>query len=411
MYRTIVLTILALAAAAGQKPEPQWQNQAEYDMYAAARNERDPRKILALTDAWKKKYPETQFTLTRLQLYLNAYQQLGDLPNLVATLNQVLVLDPKDLSVMSPLMYYTLASNDTSPATLDNLFKVANAALENLDHKPAGSNDEQWPQARKQIECLAYKTLGWVAMQRKSGPEAEQALLKSLQLNANQGEVDLWMGNTLREEKTPPKTSEALFYYARAATYAGGGSLTAPLRQQLEQYLQKAYKSYHGEDEAGLKELKVLARTQAFPPEGFTIQSAQQVAAQKQKEFAEKNPQLALWMSVKKELTGPDGVQYFETQMKDRAMPPLKGTLIAARPALHAKELAIGIADAKVPEVTLRLDTPLAGKPDTGGEIEFEGVAKQFTPDPFQVTLEVERASIKGLILHSPRPVAKRKRS
>jgi hypothetical protein len=175
--------------------------------------------------------------------------------------------------------------------------------------------------------------------------------------------------------------------------------------------LQKAYKSYHGEDEAGLKELKVLARTQAFPPEGFTIQSAQQVAAQKQKEFAEKNPQLALWMSVKKELTGPDGVQYFETQMKDRAMPPLKGTLIAARPALHAKELAIGIADAKVPEVTLRLDTPLAGKPDTGGEIEFEGVAKQFTPDPFQVTLEVERASIKGLILHSPRPVAKRKRS
>jgi tetratricopeptide (TPR) repeat protein len=411
MYRIIIVTTLALSVAAGQKPQPQWQNQAEYEMYAAAQKERDPKKILALTDAWKQKYPDTQFTLTRLQLYLNAYQQLGDIPKLVATLDQVLALEPKDLSVMSPLMYYTLASNDTSPATLDNAFKVAHAALENLENKPAGTTDEQWPQARKQIECLAYKTLGWVAMHRKNGPEAEQAFLKSLQIDANQGEVDLWMGNALREEKTPAKTSAALFYYARAATYAGNGSLAGPLRQQLEQYLQKAYKGYHGEDEAGLNELKILARARAFPPEGFTIQSAQQVAAQKEKEFAEKNPQLTLWMSVKKELTGSEGAQYFETQMKDRAMPALKGTLISAKPALHAKELVIGIADAKVPEVTLRLDAPLTGKPETGREIEFEGIARQFTPDPFQVTMEVERAKIKGLVVTGARPVVKKRRT
>src|ERR1051325_10910986 len=103
MRRTILLTITMLAIAAAQKPEPQWQGQAEYDMYAAAQKERDPRKLLALIDAWKNKYPDTQFKLPRLQLYLNAYQQLSDFPNLLSTLNQVLALEPKDLTGMSPL--------------------------------------------------------------------------------------------------------------------------------------------------------------------------------------------------------------------------------------------------------------------------------------------------------------------
>src|ERR1044072_8504582 len=120
------------AGQAGQPKGPQWKDQAEYDMYSAVVKETDPKKKLALINAWKEKYPETEYKLARLQLYLNAYQQLNDFPNLLATLNEMLNMNPKDLTVMSPIMYYTMISNDVSPASLDNAQKVANSAIANL---------------------------------------------------------------------------------------------------------------------------------------------------------------------------------------------------------------------------------------------------------------------------------------
>ena len=84
-------------------------------MYSAVVKETDPKKKLALINAWKEKYSETEYKLARLQLYLNAYQQLNDFPNLLSTLNEMLTMNPKDLTVMSPIMYYTMVSNDVSP--------------------------------------------------------------------------------------------------------------------------------------------------------------------------------------------------------------------------------------------------------------------------------------------------------
>ena len=245
-------------------------------------------------------------------------------------------------------------------------------------------------------------------MQRKNGPAAQQEFLKTLQIDPNQGEVDYWLGNTLRPEKTPEKISQALFYYARAATYDGPGSLTPQGRQQLDDYLRKAYNAYHGQDDAGLNALKALAKAQPMPPPDFKIKTATEIAIEKEEEFKRTNPQLALWMGVKKLLTAPDGAQYFDTQMKGTLVPGLKGTVIEAKPPVRSKELIVGIADPKVPEATLKLDSPLTGKPEIGGVIEFEGVPTSFTQDPFNVTFDVEKAKIKGLKMTAP-PVTRKK--
>src|SRR5436190_851458 len=207
--------ILSLAAAEA----PQWKDgQAEWNMFDSANKESDARKKLALINAWKEKYPETDFKMVRLQLYLNAYQQLNDVPHLLTTLTDMMALEPKDLTVMSPYMYYTIVSNDAGAASLDKAEKVANDALANLENKPASIKEEQWPQAKKQIEALAHKTLGWIGMQRKQGDKAEPEFGKSLAIDPNQAEVDFWLANTLRAAKTPEKISQALFYYARAAS-------------------------------------------------------------------------------------------------------------------------------------------------------------------------------------------------
>jgi hypothetical protein len=49
-----------------------------------------------------------------------------------------------------------------------------------------------------------------------------------------------------------------------------------------------------------------------------------------------------------------------------------------------------------VADVTLKLEEPLPGKMDPGGEIAFSGVAKDFAKTPFMVTFEVDKDDISG---------------
>jgi hypothetical protein len=210
--------------------------------------------------------------------------------------------------------------------------------------------------------------------------------------------------------ETPEKISQALFFYARAATYDGPGSLAPQGRAQIDDYLRKAYNSYHGQDDAGLTELKNMAKSQPMPPPNFKVKTANEIAIEKEEEFKKSNPQLALWMSVKKLLTADDGAQYFETNVKNSAFPKMKGTVIEAKPETRSRELVVGLADPTVPEATLKLDAALTGKPKVGSTIEWEGVPSAFSKDPFMLTFDVERAKIEGLEMEAaPKPTGKKR--
>src|SRR5262249_9101242 len=126
------------------------------------------------------------------------------------------------------------------------------------------------------------------------------------------------------------------------------------------------------------------------------------VAERKQKEFAEKYPQLAMWLGIKGQLAGPEGEQYFASSMKDAKIPKLKGTLVEAKPAWRSTDLLIAVPEPNqqgtAPTgITLKLDAALTGKPETGGEIEWEGVPAAFTKDPFMLTMDTDKADITGL--------------
>jgi len=85
---------------------------------------------------------------------------------------------------------------------------------------------------------------------------------------------------------------------------------------------------------------------------------------------------------VRKELSDAAGDQYFESKLKNAAVPKLKGTLVEAKPGCRSKELWWHSSDAKNPEVTLKLDAALTGKPETGTEIQWEGVPSAFSRSP-----------------------------
>ena len=73
-----------------------------------------------------------------------------------------------------------------------------------------------------------------------------------------------------------------------------------------------------------------------------------------------------------------------------------KGKLIAAKPALHPKQLVLAMSDPNTADVTLNLDAPLPGKAEPGIDIEFAGVATSYTKEPFNVTFDVEKSKVAG---------------
>ena len=105
-----------------------------------------------------------------------------------------------------------------------------------------------------------------------------------------------------------------------------------------------------------------------------------------------------LWSSLKKQLSGPNGEGYFNSNLKNTAVPSLKGTLISGIFNEGVSKLVVGLTDSKNPEVTLILHNgtvKVSGEPNA--QIEFQGVAVDFIKNPFMLTFDVSMDEIKGL--------------
>jgi tetratricopeptide (TPR) repeat protein len=392
-------TVLVLTAWA-QAPQKNWKDRAEYDLFSSILKETNSQKKLELLNQWKEKYPSTEFQTERLAHFLATYVALNKGPETLATAKQIVAADPKNIQGLYYVTIFTL--NNQTPEQLDAGQKAAQGLLANLDEvfaagkKPANISDDAWKKERSNFEVLAHTALGWVAMTRKENDAASAAFKKALDLNPVNAQVSLWLGSTLlRKGETQ---GEGLYHIARASVLEGQGALDPTARAQMQSYLQKVYAQYHG-DSSGLDELRAKAKESVFPPADFKIKRADEVAAEKEEEFRKTNPVLALWMSIKKELTGPNSDAYFASSVKDAHLPggamgvqKFKGKVIEHKPARNPKEIVLGMSDATTAEVTIKLETPfLIGKADPGTEIEFEGVVAGFTKDPFMLTMEVEK--------------------
>ena len=395
-------SVLGIGAAQGQTPQKNWKDRAEYDLFESINKETNGARKLDLLNNWKDKYANTDFKQERLTMFLTTYQALNQPAKMIETAREMLSNDPKEFQALYWITFLTPSMNNPAPDALGSGEQAAGELLANLDatfapeKKPANLSEADWKKARQDMEALGHKTLGWVAMLRKNNDAAEKEFVKSMEINQNAGEVSYWLGTVILAQKKPERQSEVLFHFGRAANYDGPGALPPEGRKQIDAYFVKAYNNYHGQDDAGLKELRALARSKPVPPADFKIKSSNEISAESEEAFKQSNPQLALWMGVKKELTTPTGEQYFESTLKGAGVPKLKGKLISHKPVRAPKELVLGIADPKVAEVTLKLDAALPGRADAGTELEFEGIAVAYAKEPFMVTFEVEKEKLSG---------------
>jgi len=417
MKRTLILAatvLFSVFAVWGQAPQKNWKDRAEYDLYEAASKATDNAKKIELLNTWKQKYPNSDFNMERLQMLLEAYQAAGQIDRLMETGNEILSADPKNLRAMYIMAVNTVRLVKPTPELLGMAEKAVRGLLNNFneffgpDKRPASTPEADWKKAANDTAALAHLSLGWIHMQRKQNEEAEKEFTASLQANPANAQVSYWLGTVMLAQKNPDKTSAAMYHFFRAGYYSGQGALPDQTRKEIAAYINKLYTNFHGSDE-GAAEIRKMAQESVFPPADFKIASKAELDLQKEEEFRKANPMLALWKSVKGELTGPEGASYFENHVKGALLPggaggvrKFRAKLVAAKPPKNPKELVLSLED-PAGDITLQiLEEPLPGSAPEGTELEFEGVPVAFRASPYMLTFEVEKDQISGWPTPSP---------
>jgi hypothetical protein len=406
-----------LAAQEPAKPDTakkDWKGQEEYNLFQAYQKADAKGKIEAL-DKWKAAFATSDFAEEREEQYLFVYQQLNMSREAFDKAAEILKTRPNHFYSLSAIerLVYALPP-PPKPADLDTAERVSKYLLGNADavfaasNKPSDVKDADWTTYKPAMKNAAQATLAWVYVQRKDHPKAETELAKYLQLDPTQAQTSLTLGGELlaQNQEHPEKLPLGLYQFARAASYDGPNALPMPARKQALDYLTKTYTTYHGSKE-GLDSLLAQAKNSPFPPAGFSIESARDIAAKKaaaEEDFVKAHPDLGLWQTaVKDPLTKDGGEAYFESTMKGALLPggansvqKFKGKIVSMTPETKPKQVVLALEQPGVPDVTLELSEALPGKMEAGEELQFEGVAKAYTRQPFMVVFETEPDKIVG---------------
>jgi TolA-binding protein len=435
----------ARAQAAPAPAEKKVKDQGEYDIYNDVTKDmlaKNFAKAITDLDTWKQKYPASDYQYDRSVFYIQAYsankqpaKALDESGALMAKDLKTVLNDRKNgpSQQLTVLFTATTAILQVPTPTADEVATATKAAQQLADYntKPEGASDADWATARTQLQTAAKGALLYIAMmpgtdamQKKDWATAEAAFQAAQKQYPDSSQVAYQLGRSelAQQGANPAKISIGMYEIARSVSVDPAKSDFADpnARTQVDAYLKRVYTQYHGGDD-GLDQLKQQALASPAPLPDFHIMSGAEAMRKKQEEFAQKYPDLALWMSVKAQLTDTNGQEYFDSSMKGAAVPKLKGTLVEAKPACRPKELrlAVPLPDAKPPytaEIALRLDAPLTGKPDDNLELIWtDGVPSAFTKEPFLLTIDVEKAKIEGLkmtpctppVTHHPAPKKK----
>ena len=422
----VLLCAASLAAAA---PEKKFKSRPEYDLYAEIGKNltaNDFTKAAANLDAFTRQFPDTDFkddcTLLYVQTWAGANQPAKALDAAAALLDKDLDAVLNGPADVIKLLYTTAVSVPKIQAPTPQQLAVGGRAAKSLleyNRIPSGVSAADWNTARGQLHAAARVTLlhvalypGTEAMKKNDCQTAETLFARAVGGYPDSAQAAWYLGsaNLCLYKTQPERASAALYAFARAAVVDPVKGQVDPKWQKdtVEPYLEKIYRQYHGEDAAGLKELKQTAAASPLPPDGFHIKSQTEVLEEIRLIFESRNPQLALWMRIKAALSDSKGEEYFTSTLKNSAVPQLKGVLLEAKPVCRPTQLMVAIplpdAPATTAEIVLKLDKPLSGAPEPQSEFHWEGVPTEFTANPFVLTMETEAAKIVELKTSPCRP-------
>lgn len=375
----------------------------EYDIVLTIRAEAVVQKRLQYLDEWTKQYPQSEMAQVRRELYLRAFQELGDNGKMLLVAEDM-IRDQPDSFV--GVYWCSLLLPASKVASLDRL-RVGEAAARQLlkgldtyfspDKKPELTAPADWVKQKDEVERMAHRSLGWIHWQRGDHVLAEKEFVTCLQKHPKDAEISAWYGTVLTLEKKEEKLPLAFWHLARAASIKEEGGLPEAQRRAVGNLLRGLYTSYHGNSE-GLEKLLANSLTALDPPADFVIESGSTIAQRKaDQEFEKAEPERYYWKKLRTRLESAEGETYFSDSVKGTRLPRLKGWLVRGEPAARPKVLVIGISDQNAEEIVLKLNTAFPSAGETGVVLFFDGgMADSFTKSPFALTLEMDKDKLEG---------------
>jgi hypothetical protein len=421
----IMLTAAAPFAGAQEKKLKDGEREL-YEPATQAAGAQNWAKAVPALEAWKQKFPESEFKDDRDFLILRGYISTSQFDKVVSFGNEFI---DRDLAtsfkgslgnVVGAYVYVTSAANELlkKDATAEQIATGDKAAHKLLAfcptyfvpaNMPAGQTAQTFAQTQAQMEAIAKGYLlteavtpGMKAMEKKDCKTADAAYSKALMTYPDNSWISKQLASAYNCEEKP---FLAMYEFARTAAVDPTQAKTTD-GPKFVASVKKMYVTLHG-DEEGLDKLMEQAKATPIPPADFKIETADERNIKKADEFAKANPEIAAWTNIKTNLTS-QGAPFFES-MKGAELPQLLGTIADAKPACRPKELILYVPSpensAKTTEIALKFETPLSGKPEIGSNIKFVAVADAFAPAPFLLTMTAEKEKVQDLKL-SPCTVA-----
>jgi len=397
----LVLGLLLFASrpAAGQDKQDcsgpgQHYTMAEYNMYTAAANEKNPAAQIKLLDEFTGKYP-TSCLLTYIYplYYKNFFGQKSN-AKAIEYCDKMLALPEGRTSPTERYEAYFIRANafygiqNPDPETAKAARDAAKAALKVVDQvpKPDTETDEAFKKEKTQSLLLFNGTAATACMAAKDyscaiGSFKAVLALAPDDLLSNFKIAQAYMG------VTPPQPLDALWYYARAAT---NKSASEQQSKSIKSYLRKVISNYQGGTvcdaltDAEMNELLQLAPNSVDRPASYKLVTSAELDA------ARKDMTIATLVTDLK--GGGDKAKLTWTAACGLEFPDVLGKLIEINAGPDAVELktafvtseaefdAASVANLDV--IIKTADQPEAAKLEKGNPVRFTGTLESYDPDP-----------------------------
>jgi len=211
---------------------------AEYSLYAMALATTDPKKQVALIEAFQQRYPKSQYLPKTTETLFVAYQKSGDTDKAVALAQHV-----ADTGAPSDEMLLVLIQDAVKRKERDKVhaFSAKLVDVEAANAKPEGVADADWTKRKNSILMFAYDVNGEQYFNEGKLAQADQDLRKALPLvedgNPAKPEVLFYLG--LANYKMQ-KAQDAYNYFKACA------GMRSPFQAQATKNLTAMKSQYHG---------------------------------------------------------------------------------------------------------------------------------------------------------------------
>jgi tetratricopeptide (TPR) repeat protein len=381
------------ASPGGQSGSITIKDPAEYNAYSNAIGQSAPAAKAAAIEDFLTKYPNSVVKSDMLEQLMGAYQAAGDMNKTVDAANRLLQVDPNNLRALA-LSVFIKKQQGSQSNNQQDLDEAASLAQRGLNAtKPANMQQADFDKLKQATTPIFYSAIAVAAIGKKDFKTAIEAFRNELKAvppeQTTQGPVlnDTYLLGTAYVQEDPKDILNGIWFLSRAADYAPPAA-----KPQIEKAATYWYNKYHGNTD-GFNTVEDAAKTNIFPPDGFTIQQAPPPPSPQELAHTAvtSTPDLKTLALGDKEFILANGSPEDQAKVWDvlkGVTAEVPGTVISATP--DTIQLAVS-DDAKASnkaDFTVNMKTPLKTPPAQGAQIKVDATFDSYTSNPSMITLK-----------------------